>query len=284
MHTNYEKFTARMIQRYEGGYGWDKNDNGGPTKYGITCYDLAEHRGQKMDSMTRWAPIVKAMTLAEAEDIYAKKYATKISFMPPSFTGPVSQELRGGPDVTMMDYGVNSGYSRAIRVARAITGVAGSNTVVDQKLVDAINAMDPKKFVNSMLDERLRFMKQIKSWPTFGKGWTARVADLRAYALALVDAKPVPLPAPTLPPPNPEAPKVQHGDPNIVKKTTGAVVPAAPTSGGVAALLGGSTMTIVLFVLLVIALGVGFVIWKKRRDKAANETVVLLPGEAVAHA
>ena len=30
-----------MIPKYEGGYGWDKADPGGPTKYGITCFDLA---------------------------------------------------------------------------------------------------------------------------------------------------------------------------------------------------------------------------------------------------
>ena len=49
----YLPFTARMINRYEGGYGWNRADPGGPTKYGITCYDLAEHRGLKMDSMAR---------------------------------------------------------------------------------------------------------------------------------------------------------------------------------------------------------------------------------------
>jgi hypothetical protein len=28
-----------------------------------------------MDSMTRWAPLVRAITLKEANDIYAEKYA-----------------------------------------------------------------------------------------------------------------------------------------------------------------------------------------------------------------
>ena len=77
MEENYSAFCSRMIKKYEGGYCWDKGDPGGPTKYGITCYDLAEHRGRKMSSMSTWAPIVRSMPLSEAEEIYAKKYAKK---------------------------------------------------------------------------------------------------------------------------------------------------------------------------------------------------------------
>ncbi len=30
---DYKPFVERMISRYEGGYGWDRNDPGGPTKF-----------------------------------------------------------------------------------------------------------------------------------------------------------------------------------------------------------------------------------------------------------
>lgn len=67
--STYKTFIDRMISRYEGGYGWNRKDPGGPTKYGVTCWDLAEHRKFKMDSMARWAPIVQALTIDEAEAI-----------------------------------------------------------------------------------------------------------------------------------------------------------------------------------------------------------------------
>src|SRR5665213_1419957 len=102
MQADYDPFVGRMIQRYEGPYGWNKKDPGGPTKYGITCFDLAEHMGQKMDSMARWAPIVQAMTLATAEQIYSTKYAVAIGF----------NALPAGCDVVVMDYAVNSGVGR----------------------------------------------------------------------------------------------------------------------------------------------------------------------------
>ena len=56
------------------------SDPGGPTNFGITCYDLAEERHQTMTSMVAWAPVVRAMPLSEGEIIYATKYATACRF------------------------------------------------------------------------------------------------------------------------------------------------------------------------------------------------------------
>lgn len=194
--TTYKAFVDRMIGKYEGPYGWNRKDPGGPTKYGITCYDLAEHRGQKMDSMERWAPLVAAMTLDEAEAIYKTKYATAIRY----------DDLPAGVDSCMMDYAVNSGNGRSILVARRLVGVtAGSNARVDQPLLDAIKKVDPNKFIDLMCDERLRFMHAIRNgdaWAEFGHGWGSRVADLRAYDHHLAttaDSTKVTLPAPEAP-------------------------------------------------------------------------------------
>src|SRR6202022_2808250 len=172
MQANYQPFTDRMINRYEGGYGWNKKDPGGPTNFGITCYDLAEHRGKKMHSMAAWAPAVRDMTLAEAEAIYKTKYAAAIRF----------DDLPSGIDCCMEDYGVNSGISRPIRVARAIVKLPGAG--MDQALVDAINKVDRVRFIHAMCAERLAFMHAIRggaAWAEFGHGWNARVQDLQIY-------------------------------------------------------------------------------------------------------
>ncbi len=170
----YAPFVDRMVSKYEGGYGWNKKDTGGPTKYGITCYDLAAHMGQKMDSMTRWAPIVRAMTLQTAEAIYQTKYATAIRY----------NDLPRGVDTCMFDYGVNSGTSRPINVARAICKLPAKGGM-DAALLAAIRKADPIVFINAMCAERLQFMHAIRggsAWKEFGGGWSARVADLKAYS------------------------------------------------------------------------------------------------------
>src|SRR5215469_4213519 len=173
---DYQPFVERMIERYEGGYGWDRRDPGGPTKYGITCFDLAEHRHETMDSMAKWAPLVKAMPLSEADDIYAQKYATACAF----------NALDIGKDCVVFDFGVNSGPSRSIKCAQQVCG----NLVVDGELgpltLAAINAHDATDFIGQLCATRLRFLQGLDTWNTFGTGWTARVIDLRQYSLRLV--------------------------------------------------------------------------------------------------
>jgi lysozyme family protein len=172
---NYQAFVERMINRYEGGYGWDKNDPGGPTKYGITCYDLAQFLGEKMNSMAAWAPRVKAMPLITADEIYKKKYASACQF----------DDLNSGCDCVVFDFGVNSGPSRSIKYAQRIVQVT-TDGVLGPITLKAINAQDPADFVNKLCTARLTFLRGLGIWDTFGRGWTARIKDLRQYSLALL--------------------------------------------------------------------------------------------------
>ena len=172
---DYRPFVERMIDRYEGGYGWNKNDPGGPTKYGITCWDLAEHRHQAMTSMAQWAPMVKAMTLNEADVIYDEKYATACAF----------GALQTGADCVVFDFGVNSGPSRAIRYAQGVVNVEVDGIMGPHTLY-AINSTNAEVFVNDLCDVRLRFLRRLTTWRVFGAGWSARVADLRKYSLGLL--------------------------------------------------------------------------------------------------
>lgn len=175
MKENYQRFVERMISKYEGGYGWDRADPGGPTKYGITCYDLAEHLGEKMNSMAAWAPRVRAMTLETADEIYRTKYAVRCRF----------DDLNGGVDCVIFDFGVNSGPPRAIKFSQNIVGVAADG-IFGPVTLAAINGMDAQKFINELCDARLHFLHGLATWRTFGTGWSRRVADLRAYSLDLV--------------------------------------------------------------------------------------------------
>ncbi len=170
MQANYTKFITRVISRYEGNYCWDAGDSGGPTKYGITCYDLAEHLGKRMQSMGAWAPIVRAMSLQTAEDIYIYKYARKNRF----------NGLESGSDCVILDYGINSGVLRPVWIAQKIAGRPRSN-VFDDSLLKAINDYSANRFIDRMCDERMAFLRSLSIWPRFKGGWSTRVADLRQY-------------------------------------------------------------------------------------------------------
>jgi lysozyme family protein len=224
MRTNYIPFVDRMIDKYEGGYCWTPGDRGGPTKYGITCYDYAEFQGKKMHSMAAWAPLVKAMTRAEAEQIYKKKYAIYVRF----------DELPGGIDVWCMDYGVNSGRGRPVHVLRKLLNVSGGDRM-DDNLLAAIKAADTSDLIDRLYRERLQFMKSIrggKDWAEFKGGWQARCDDLRAYAKRLT--KPANVIATVPPPEAPDlsevpTPKATHAPVDVGKTITNRITTIAST-------------------------------------------------------
>lgn len=258
MQALYAPFIDRVIQKYEGGYGWDKADPGGPTKYGITCYDLAEHRGQKMSSMSAWADPVKNMTLSEAEAIYATKYAQGVRFA----------TLPAGIDCVMLDYAINSGVGRPITVARRLVGVPGG-AKMDDALFAAISKRDPATFINAMCDERLRFMHAIKGgamWAQFGHGWGTRVADLRAYSIHAA--------AGTVPGTAPDLSKVVTPKATNVGKS--AVVPTAGTAvpTGVGLHLSGFHWGYVIAGVAVVA--VGGVLYEAYHEIKANQANALV--------
>lgn len=266
----YVAFTDRMIKSYEGGYGWDKADPGGPTKYGITCYDLAEHMGQKMDSMTRWAPVVRAMTLETAEAIYKTKYAAKVRY----------DDLPAGVDTSTYDYGVNSGYARPIRVLRSILKTPGG-VIMDDGLINAIRAHDPAEVIKAINAERLQFMHAIRggsAWAQFGGGWGARVADLKAYSLHLAaEAKagvqnPAGVPkAPDLS--NVATPKVVHGSTTSTSTTVKTTVPSAGAAAGAAHEGGFPPWAVGAVFAGVAVIGIGAIFYQRQKALALNAAV-----------
>lgn len=259
MQLDYQPCIDRIIHRYEGGYGWNQKDPGGPTNFGITCFDLAQHRGQKMNSMAAWVDPVRNMTIVEAEAIYSTKYATGVRF----------NDQPAGADIVMLDYGINSGDSRPVRVARSLVGLGAGG--MDQALLDAIKKTDVNKFIDSLCDERLRFMHAIRggsAWAEFGHGWGTRVADLRVYAKHA--AAGTPNAAPTAPDLSKVVtPKATNVGTTAPKTTAGGAV-----ASGVAAHQAGFGLWVVGGVVIAaLTAGVAYEIWSEHQATAANNLV-----------
>ena len=274
MQVDYVPFVDRMIKKYEGGYCWDKKDPGGPTKYGVTCFDLAENRGQKMTSMANWAPIVRAMELPEAEAIYKKKYASAVCF----------DEMPAGVDCVLMDYAVNSGIGRPPQVLAKLLGQP-AQTRIGPSLLAAVKQADPKWLVDAVCAERLHFMHGIRggsAWAEFGKGWGARVNDLDTYCDHLVAVANNPVTAPP-PPVAPDlstvpTPKATHDDPNVTTNTTVGAGTGAVATGVAVQQAGFPYWAVGVAVGVVIVGGVAYAVWKHGKNTKANNTVILPPG------
>jgi lysozyme family protein len=42
----------------------------------------------------------------------------------------------------------------------------------------AVRGANPEQTLRRMLAQRLRFMAGLSNWPSFGRGWARRIADL----------------------------------------------------------------------------------------------------------
>lgn len=169
---NYDEALKRLLT-HEGGYSNHPSDPGGPTKYGITIHDYRKY--VKRDAS---AADVRAMPLSQAKAIYRARYWDALR----------CDELPAGLDYAVFDYGVNSGVARAAKVLRRLVSLPGSAQMNDV-VIAAARKRDAADLVGRLCDERLAFLKGLRTWPVFGAGWSRRVAEVRRAALAMAKTK-----------------------------------------------------------------------------------------------
>lgn len=149
----------------EGGYSNVETDAGGPTKYGITHKTLAAHRGVPKVS----AEQVKALTLAEAAEIYRQGYWTQSG----------GDLLPKGLDYAVFNSGVMSGPARAVKILQRVVGVVEDGNAGLQTL-KAVEAYPPgvRRLIVDYCSAYMEFLRGIKGKQGFasnGRGWTIRI-------------------------------------------------------------------------------------------------------------
>lgn len=150
---NRETAIGITIDRYEGSaYTNDPHDPGGPTRWGITLADARLH--WKRDAT---ADDVRTMPRAIAVNIYRQKYWARMN----------CDADPAGVDFVTFDYGVHSGVGRAMPCRERNR----------QPL-----AVD---WVKAICAERLAFLKRLKIWKFYAKGFTNRVVDVEARGVKM---------------------------------------------------------------------------------------------------
>ncbi|MFM2005303.1 MAG: hypothetical protein RLZZ09_958, partial [Pseudomonadota bacterium] len=154
----------RLVFGHEGGYSNRKTDRGGPTKYGITKATLEAARGRPVSNED-----VKALTLDEAVQIYARSYWVQSG----------GDALPAGLDYAAFDFGVNSGPNRAVKVLQQALGVTPDGWV-GEKTLAAVSTYPggTEQLIRDYCEARMRFLRAIKGpqgWAANGRGWTIRV-------------------------------------------------------------------------------------------------------------
>lgn len=168
---NFDK-CLKLVLKDEGGYSNNPADPGGATMWGITHIDYDAYRKRRGERTQD----VRRMTTAERDDIYRTKY----------WDGARCDDLPSGVDYCVFDGAVNSGVSQSVKwLQRAIGGIVVDGHAGDVTVTSA-NEADPADLIQNVCDQRMTFLRSLRTFKVFGKGWTRRVAGVRATALAMV--------------------------------------------------------------------------------------------------
>lgn len=166
---NFEKAFERLIG-HEGGYSTDRNDpgnwTGGKVGKGVlkgTKYGIAANTYPNLD--------IKNLTLEQAKAIYKKDWWDKLG----------ADQLHPAIVYQLWDFAVNAGKSRAIKELQQAVGVPDDG-IIGPKTITAVKSKDVNDVLLLLASERLSFYTSLKTWSTYGKGWTNRVAENLKYA------------------------------------------------------------------------------------------------------
>lgn len=184
MRDNFERCLSEVL-RHEGGWADHPKDPGGATMKGVT---LATFRNYRLGATKAQ---LRAISDADLRMIYRGGYWDKVR----------GDDLPAGLDLVAFDAAVNSGPGRGARWLQSALGVSADGQIGPKTIAAANAHADRQKVIRTACQDRLRWLKTLGTWATFGKGWARRVSEIEAAALAMANAAPAGVSTHTSPPP-----------------------------------------------------------------------------------
>jgi len=167
-----------MVVAHEGGFTNDQRDKGNHLpdgREGCTMWGCTQANWEKYIGHTVTQDDMKALKKEDVKPLYKKNYWDAVR----------GDDLPNGVDYAVFDFAINAGPAAArkmIQKALRVTsdGIFGPATI---KAIQEANGLDLlKKFSNN----KEEFYKSLDNFPTYGKGWLKRVADVETVALTMV--------------------------------------------------------------------------------------------------
>ena len=167
---NY-RMCLTTILHHEGGYVNHPKDPGGETNLGVTKRVDEEWGGDKD---------MKDLTVEDVEPIYKKNYWDRVK----------GDELPWGLDLCVFDFGVNAGTGRAAKYLQALVGATQDGAIGPGTLGKVAEYLEHNSVETAIVEYQHRrqgYYEALKTFGTFGRGWTRRVTETTNLALKMRD-------------------------------------------------------------------------------------------------
>tara|TARA_R110002020_G_scaffold277521_3_gene492948 strand:+ start:645 stop:1259 length:615 start_codon:yes stop_codon:yes gene_type:complete len=201
MKDNFEK-ALEMVLKHEGGFVDHPQDPGGATNKGITLatYEDFLHNTIGPEVMVT-VDDLKEIPQDDVEEIYKKNYWDKVW----------GEQLPHGLDFAMFDFAVNSGPARAVRELQKVfwecktDGVMGPKTFKNiwdpeqlmawkqievsegTRTLEHFKQEEIKSTIERLMENRKKFLKTLKHYEHFCRGWDRRCDETKEAAELLCE-------------------------------------------------------------------------------------------------
>jgi len=169
MKENFDK-CLKMLLSHEGGFVNHPEDPGGITNLGVTKKVYDEWIGRESTEQE-----MRDLTPEDVGPIYKKNYWDRIK----------GDSLPSGLDWACFDWCVNSGSGRPAKAVQRAVG-ATQDGAIGPATIGLIMEKDPKFIIEYVHDVRQDFYKSLKTFETFGRGWTRRNKETLHQALEML--------------------------------------------------------------------------------------------------
>ena len=166
MKDNFDE-CLKMLLHHEGGYVNHPKDPGGETNLGVTKRVYEKWGGTKD---------MKDLTVEDVAPIYKKEYWDRCK----------CDDLESGVDWVVFDWAVNSGTGRSAKAIQKICG-ASQDGAIGPKTLALIGTQNTQYVIEEFGKIRQDFYESLKTFDTFGKGWTRRNKETTAKALEMIE-------------------------------------------------------------------------------------------------
>ena len=166
MKDNFDE-CLKMLLHHEGGYVNHPKDPGGETNLGVTKRVYEKWGGTKD---------MKDLTVEDVAPIYKKEYWDRCK----------CDDLESGVDWAVFDWAVNSGTGRAAKAIQKICGAA-QDGAIGPKTLALIGTQNTQYVIEEFGKIRQDFYESLKTFDTFGKGWTRRNKETTEKAIEMIE-------------------------------------------------------------------------------------------------